>query len=293
MSCYRPLKGFKKPEGGIGWSPAGSYQDLPISVPCGQCVGCRLERARQWSVRMMHECSLHDDNCFLTLTYSDEKCPKDGSLRKSDMQKFWKRLRRRLEPLRISYFYCGEYGDVNGRPHYHAIVFGFKPPDLLKKGLNGQGDPLFKSSFLEELWSFGFVTVGNVTFETCGYVARYCLKKVTGDIAEDHYKRVTPDGEIYWIVPEFANMSVRPAIGKEWFAKFGDDVRNYDGVVQSGRLGGSPKYYDKLRGRVQMRPVKRKRVFKALEHADNNTPERLAVREEVKRASISLLKRSV
>lgn len=293
MPCYYPVKGFRAVAGGISWTPSVSYVDQEVQVPCGQCIGCRLERARQWSVRLMHEASLHQDNCFVTLTYDDEHLPDKGCLRIRDFQLFMKRLRKRAS-TRISFFHCGEYGELNGRPHYHAILFGVDWPDRVKYGRNERGDMLFSSKLLDSIWQNGFAWSGSVTRESCGYVARYCLKKVTGDRADEHYKRVDPEtGEIYWLPPEYASMSLRPAIGKGWFDKFAGDVVAYDGVVNAGVMQRPPRYYDKLRGREVMKSVKRERVYKALEHAADQTPDRLRVREEVKRAALRSLKRNL
>lgn len=296
MPCYAPLRGFKGVSGGISWTPSVSYVDVPFSVPCGQCLGCRLERARQWSVRIMHEAQLYEHSSFVTLTYSDEHVPSDGSLRKSDFQKFIKRLRRRSD-ARISYFHCGEYGDQLGRPHYHAILFNtFFADSVFHKNTAG-GHRLYTSAFLDAVWGLGLCTVGAVTSESAGYVARYCLKKVTGDQAVDHYRRISADGEIYYLAPEYGTMSLKPGIGQGWFEKFGSEVCNYDGVVTGGKLRGAPRYYDKLRsradGKAAMKVVKRKRVLKALDHADDNTDERLAVKRKVKEAAISFLKRTI
>jgi len=273
-----------------------SYVDVPMEVPCGQCIGCRLERARQWAVRMMHEAQMHDSNVFLTLSYDDEHLPADGSLRKKDFQDFIKRLRKRSD-AKIAYFHCGEYGESNGRPHYHAILFNVFFADRVEFGKSERGDQLWTSAFLTSIWGKGHALLGSVTFESAGYVARYCLKKVTGDRACDHYRRVSPDGEIYYLEPEYATMSLKPGIGEAWFKKYGGDVRNYDGVVYDGRMQGAPRFYDKLRrrseGRDAMRYVKRKRVLKALEHAADNTEKRLAVKKAVKVAAMSMLKRSL
>lgn len=296
MPCYAPLKGFKGVYGGISWTPSVSYVDVPMEVPCGQCIGCRLERARQWALRIMHEAQMHERNIFVTLSYDDAHLPADGSLCKKDFQDFIKRLRKRSE-FRVSYFHCGEYGEENGRPHYHAILFNVDFADRVKWADNARGDPLYTSETLTAIWGKGLAMFGAVTFESAGYCARYCLKKVTGDLACDHYRRISPDGEIYYLVPEYATMSLKPGIGEAWFKEYGADVRNYDGVASGGRMQGSPRFYDKLRrrseGRDAMRVVKRKRVLKALEHAEDNTEERLAVKKKVKVAALSALKRSL
>lgn len=292
MPCYHPLKGFRKASGGITWTPSEGYVDLPMEVPCGQCVGCRLERSRQWAARIMHECAMHDDNAFLTLTYDDAHLPKDLSLDKSHFRGFIKRLRARHNG-RISYFHCGEYGEENGRPHYHAILFGIGFPDKYLYSTNGRGDKIYCSSFLSSVWRYGNAMIGNVTFESAAYCARYCLKKVTGDAADEHYRRVTEDGEVVWLEPEYASMSLRPAIGKTWFQLYGDDVIGRDSIVVAGREARVPRYYDKLRVEEELKPQKFNRKLKALEHKSDQTPERLAVREEVKLAATKQLKRSL
>jgi len=244
-------------------------------------------------MRMMHEASLHDDNVFLTLTYDDVHLPPRGSLVKRHFQDFIRRLRKR-HTERISYFHCGEYGDQGGRPHYHAILFGVDFADREPWATSGAGHAQFTSPFLSTMWEHGLATFGSVTFESAGYCARYCLKKVNGDRAEEHYRRVDPEsGEVYWLTPEYATMSLKPGIGKRWFEKYGNEVANYDGCVVNGRMTGSPRYYDKLRGKAVMKPVKRERVFAALEHASDNTDKRLAVRRKVKEAALRSLKRSL
>lgn len=296
MPCYHPLKGFKGRNGGISWSPHEAYVDLEMEVPCGQCLGCRLERSRQWAVRIMHEASLYDSNCFVTLTYDDEHLPVRGSLNKADFVGFIKRLRSRVGH-RIPYFHCGEYGSDRFRPHYHAILFDVAFADRRVHMRSKAGNITYTSALLSACWGKGLCNFGAVTFDSAGYVARYCLKKVTGDLAARHYERLDPvTGELYHLEPEYATMSNRPAIGQRWFEKYGKEVGIYDGVVSRGKLQRAPRYYDKLRerlnGRAGMRKVKRERVFEALEHASDNTEERLKVKEEVKFAAVSLLRRS-
>lgn len=300
MPCYAPLKGYKGVNGGISWTPSAAYVDVPMAVPCGQCVGCRLERSRQWGVRMMHEAQMHSDNCFLTLTYDDEHLPWRASLQKRDFVLFMKKLRewrkRRCEckdwdeesrklcaKHLVSFFHCGEYGEINWRPHYHAMLFGHDFRDRKLYTRNHQEQGIYTSESLSALWGLGLATVGNCSFESASYIARYVVKKVIGQKAEDHYRRVDPKtGEIYELVPEYATMSLKPAIGKRWFEEFGGDVVKYDGVVVAGQLTRPPRYYDSLRQEEELAKVKRKRVFKSLENYANNTDARLKVREEVR-----------
>ena len=133
MPCYTPLKGWRSQERtesgkrAITFRLREGYADMPVDVPCGQCIGCRLERSRQWAVRCMHEASLYENNCFITLTYNEDHIPSDGSLKKDHFQKFMKRLRKKFG-AGIRFFHCGEYGAELSRPHYHAILFNFDPP---------------------------------------------------------------------------------------------------------------------------------------------------------------------
>jgi hypothetical protein len=162
-----------------------------LHLPCSRCEGCLLDRSRMWALRCMHEASLHEKNCFITLTYNNEHLPKDGSLKKEHFQKFMKRLRFRLGKSvgeAVRYFHCGEYGAKLGRPHYHALLFGYDFPDKRVHSVNPvTGLSLYVSDMLQELWPFGYSSVGTVTMASAGYVARYSLKKRFGDEAKDHY----------------------------------------------------------------------------------------------------------
>lgn len=270
MPCYKPIDGWRqlgalKPnEKRIVFS-RHQVEAVPLTLPCGQCIGCRLERSRRWAVRLMHEASLHDSACFLTLTYSDEHVPSNGSLNVADFQRFMKRLRRgSSSPLR--YFHCGEYGEQTARPHYHCILFGEdfatkvvkgkRVPDrvLLKK--TERGDHLYSSSRLSEVWGLGHVNIGDVTFESAAYVARYCLKKLTvskrsspEDISKHKSKYFnSKTGE--WLKPEYVTMSRRPGIGGVWFNKFHRETYRDDSVVMRGLEMMPPPFYDKLLEKV-------------------------------------------
>ena len=167
MSCFRPLQAFKSPflnptsgKSVIMFSSL-SFDDIRIDLPCGQCIGCRLERSRQWAMRCFHEASLHDRNCFITLTYNDKFLPKDRSLYYPHFQKFMKRLRKKFGDG-IKFYMCGEYGDQFGRPHFHACIFNHDFSDKVfwkyssasnKFGRKGAQIPLYRSNDLEELWS--------------------------------------------------------------------------------------------------------------------------------------------
>ena len=136
MVCYHPITAYQLRQCKSNGKKAIVFGAPPtqpfdvVNLPCGQCIGCRLERSRQWAVRCMYEASLHTCNSFLTLTYDDDHIrwsPVTGeqTLYKRDLQLFMKRLRKHLEPLKVRFFACGEYGDNTYRPHYHVILFGY------------------------------------------------------------------------------------------------------------------------------------------------------------------------
>lgn len=300
MTCYHPMTGYRAKERNesgkysIVFNPKQGYIDLPMTVPCGQCIGCRLERSRQWAIRCMHEASLHEQNCFLTLTYRDEDLPSDRSLDVKDFQDFMKRFRKRVGvPLR--YYHCGEYGEKYFRPHYHACIFGYDFPDKVLFKRTPGGDALFKSDLLSSLWPKGFCTIGNVTFESAAYVARYITKKITGKDASEHYVHICEDtGEINKIRPEYTTMSRRPGIAADWFRKFSGDVYPSDSVVVRGKEMRPPKFYDsmyEMEYPSDYEKIKKRRKKNALKHADNCTPDRLEVREKIQKDRFKKLKR--
>lgn len=246
----------------------------------------------------MHERQYHDLACFLTLTYDPLKLPLDGSLDKRDFQLFMKRLRKHHAKYngksKIKFFHCGEYGDNLERPHYHAILFGIDFGDKKKHSQNGQGDTLYKSETLNQIWGLGHCWIGQVTPRSAGYVARYCLKKVTGDRAEEHYKRVnTVTGEIFNLQPEYITCS--KGIGLKFYEEYADQIHRRDSIVMAGKEAPVPKYYDRkleAKNPELLEQIKLKRKRRALKFKANSTPERLLVRETVKKAQTSTLSRN-
>lgn len=272
-----------------------------LSLPCGQCIGCRLERSRQWAVRVMHEAQMHDDSCFVTLTYKDAP----EGLVYGDFQKFIKRLRRSIAPERVRFFACGEYGD-EGRPHFHAALFGtaFRGDRVIWKR-SGGGCDIFRSARLESLWPLGFSSVGELTFESAAYIARYVVGKLTlSDRSSEKwlqawrekYERVDKETGVLSVVePEMVHMSLKPGIGAGWFEKFGNEVFPLDRVVMRGVPMKPPRFYDVLFGRTarqELVEIKAARVERAVARGDQS-PERLAVKEQVTLARVSLLKREL
>ncbi|WNK13694.1 MAG: replication initiator protein [Microvirus sp.] len=297
MSCYRPLKAFRTPSG-VVFQELGRYDILgDIELPCGQCIGCRMRRASDWSLRVMHEASMWEKNCFITLTYGRDSLPKHGSLEHRDFQLFIKRLRKSAKAQQVRFYMCGEYGPLNQRPHYHACIFNedFRE-DRLPAGKGASGSPFYESKRLTELWGHGKCSVQDLTRETAGYCARYIMKKVLGPSAKTAYSFVDEDGVITERAPEYAAMSLKPGIGATWFKKFTNDVYNGDYVISKGQKMQTPRYYDRLlkkEDRERKETVDWKRAEKAkTKHADN-TDERLRVREQVEMAKVQHYVRSL
>lgn len=236
----------------------------------------------------MHEAALYERSSFVTLTYSPENLPAMGTLIYSDFQKFMKRLRRAGYSAR--FYMCGEYGETTNRPHYHACLFGFWPPDAVYFRKSPSGERLYQSAILDKIWGLGGCMFGDVTFESAAYVARYCLKKVTGKAADKHYERVDTDtGEIYHLEPEFNQMSLKPGIGAGFFNKFTSDMYPRDYVVVRGTKCKPPKFYDRLFDKLdpdRMESIKADREARGLLNWEDNTVERLAVRERVAAARV-------
>ena len=280
VACYHPL--------------IGVVEGRPYTVvPCGVCIGCKLERSRQWAVRCMHEAQMVGASSFITLTYNDEKLPVGGSLLHRDFQLFVKRLRKKRGCCR--FLMCGEYGERFSRPHYHACLFGVDFPD--KVLWKSSPRRLYQSRELLDLWGLGHVSVGAVTFESAAYVARYALQKVNGGDAVGHYERVDSlTGEIFTVVPEYTTMSKKPGLGASWYARFRGDIFPSDECVVRGKVCKPPRYYDKLFDREapdSAELVRRGRVARALERRSDNTRRRLEDREVCKKAQVSLFQKRV
>ncbi|WNK15064.1 MAG: replication initiator protein [Microvirus sp.] len=300
MVCYYPLSGYRSStlnENGkrpIVFRLAQSFSDTPVQVPCGQCVGCRLERSRQWAIRCVHEASLYKRNCFITLTFNDFYLPENRSLDVRVFQLFMKRLRKRFGEG-IRFFHCGEYGEQYGRPHYHACIFNFDFPDRELWSVRDDVR-LYTSASLSELWPFGYAVIGDVTFQSAAYVARYIMKKQTGDGSSKYYEYISPDGEIFDRKPEYVTMSRRPGIAHGWYDKFKTDVFPSDFVVLNEKKMRPPKYYDRQYEAEfpdEFNKLRGKRVAQAKIHLDNNLSERMFVREQVQLARLSKLPRNL
>lgn len=308
MPCFHPLKGYRSREvnprtgrRSIVFNRKDGYEDLPVEVRCGQCTGCRLDRSKEWAVRCHHEASLWDDNCFVTLTFRDVDLPDPPTVDVRDLQLFMKKLRKKYAPKKIRFFACGEYGEGEGKrewnPHYHLILFNHDFEDKVPWKKTSSGELLYVSQSLQSLWPSGFSSVGAATFQSAAYVARYIMKKVTGPMAASSYEYVsTVTGELSQLRPEFVVMSRRPGLGTGWLEKFQSDVWPDDFIVIDNKKHRPPRFYDgrfELGDAVGFEKMKLERKKRAKVHADNNTPDRLRVREKVQEARLNLLPRKM
>lgn len=283
-----------------------------IQIPCGQCIECRLNKSREWASRCMHEASLSEHNCFITLTFNDEYLDPIASVRLETFQKFLKRLRRAVAPVKVRFFHAAEYGDKFGRPHHHAILFGFDFPDkvLVRRT---SSFCYYNSALLEKLWSdpingksFGYHEISDVTWESCAYVARYVVKKINGKgttkdgrfiSAEDHYTVFDEQGNAHSRKPEFCTMSRRPGIGLGWYEKYKHtDVWAHDRIhIRGNAYQKPPRYYGskyEIECPDDYAKIKLKRIELAKQR-DDNSPERQRSREICKQAQVSMLKRNL
>ncbi len=236
------------------------FMDMQV-VPCGNCIGCRAEQSRQWAVRMMHEARGHKSNLFVTLTVDDEHLNENREVCARDFSGFVKSLRK-TQQRRISFFGCGEYGEASGRGHYHALFFGLKLLDL-DYGFDSSRPDVWRSKTLDRIWGRGICEGGSVTMASCSYVSGYIRKKVK----RERYERADPRTGVLK-APEFARMSLNPAIGKKWIEKYWRDVYPRDFVVMDGHEAKPPRYYDKWMDKNHpevMEDVRDKRYAQAID----------------------------
>lgn len=246
-----------------GKALAGKYRKINL-IPCGQCIECRLNYSREWATRCMLEKQYgyfgkeYPDGTtwFLTLTYKDEYLKThttvntvtgekfEGiSLCKEDIQKFWKRLRKKYPQMQIKYIECGEYGTKTLRPHYHAIVYGLPLPmqTFKKVGMNALNQPIWNCEELTNIWGMGNIIIGRLDWESAAYVARYTLKKATNQYNKEWY-------DAQGIIPEFITMS--QGIGKDYFNNNLDKIYLTDSVpIRNKKTGQNvkpPRSFDRM-----------------------------------------------
>lgn len=240
MACYHPIEAYQDEPGAVPRFniPRGSGN---LVLPCGKCIGCKSAYATHWANRCTHETTRWENNCFLTLTYDDDHLPEDGALRRDHLQNFLKRLRKRAgDPASaidrdrkhsIRFFGCGEYGEQEGRPHYHLLLFNCNFADRVRVHSR-----LTESALVAELWPYGSNRIGEATAAAANYIAQYSLKKqrTTNYISEDGVELPKP----------FLRMSVRPAIGLAWLDQYENDLE-HGYLIAKQHKQGIPRYYRK------------------------------------------------
>lgn len=280
MTCVAPLRAHRYGDGSIRIVGAARHVEQPFfayagvvggfDVPCGKCIGCRVARSEEWAVRCLHEAKMHEHSCFVTLTY-DECCVPDKLVHR-DWQLFMKRLRK-ARGKRIKFLMCGEYGDLNERPHFHACLFGVWFEDYVIQSVGG-GKTLYTSEALSKLWPHGFSSFGQVSFASAAYVASY----VVGGGKSGEYGR----------------SSNRPGLGASFLEKFEDDVFVHDKCIVEAMGKKVPRYYDKLlKRRDPERLEELKEIRKEKSWEFDKSVDRLDARAEILRAKVSRKVRSL
>lgn len=300
MPCYKPLTAYyarkinpKTGKRSLVFNIDQSLIPVQVKVSCGQCIGCRLDRSLQWAIRCVNEASLHPDNCFITLTFDDINLNKDQSLKVSDFQNFMKRLRKYIYPQKVRFFHCGEYGEKLKRPHHHACLFGIDFPDKKLLTISNE-NKIYTSEILKQLWPYGHHTIGDVTFDSAAYIARYVIKKINNkdltkeqiyeqlkvmsnkELAQQYYKDKKQ---------EYITMSRRPGIGSTWYQKYNKDIYPDGHCIHNGKPVKPPKFYDsqyELDNPLKFCILKNKRQ-QAAQNDPHNSQKRLSEREEFKK----------
>ena len=287
MACFNPTFAWRtrephprtgRPQYSTDSREAVNVHD-PVTWPCGKCIGCFARRAQEWGIRAQHEAFMNECNCFVTLTYDPHHLPADRALDEEHMRNFIKRLRKKIAPVKIKYLYCGEYGPRTGRPHYHICIFGYDFADKQLRGHSAKGFPFYRSPELKKLWKMGRHTIQDFTYETATYVAKYTHKfniKMRGRIDLADGRR-----------GEFSRQS--NGLGLAFFEKFTTDIYPSDEVAIRGNSGiyfvKPPRYYDDKFAEVEpetFEAIRRKRAQTAWRKRHDNTPARLAVKEEIR-----------
>lgn len=304
MRCTAPLPAWRrKSRSGVTLKYSEGDTRFPLWLPCGGCLACLRTRARQHAVRCVHEAECHERSCFVTLTYDDAHLPYGCSLVKEHLSQFMRDLRKEVGYGVVRFFACGEYGELGGRPHYHALVFGCDFAADRRVVARRRGVEAYRSDFLERVWSRGRAELGRVGFASAAYVAGYVAKKL-GESA------------LVGREPEFVLMSNRPGVGIPWIERNYAHVYARDSVVLDGFEYAPPRAYDKwladkhpgvwrvvrerrhalrlqsLRERADVGVMSDREVRK-FGRVEDERDVRLAAQDEVLRARVNLFKREL
>lgn len=246
MYCFKPFKKYPTQSEHESMTLEAINKKYPLGymdVPCGNCLGCRVARSRMWTTRIMHELHGWPESGFLTLTYSDEKLPNMFTLKKKELQLFFKRFRKAYDKKykkKIKYYASAEYGDRSERPHYHSILFGYGINSAMKDGrlvrMYDSKFILYKvlTGLLVDAWSNGYVTLGGVTYDSARYVTQYIDKKYSGVLADKVYVKTNR---------EIPFQRVSHGLGMPYFIKDSERISDQLYINERGYKVGLPKYY--------------------------------------------------
>ena len=313
MACFHTMTAYRLRDGSLTFKNKGEIIET-LQLPCGKCIGCRLDHANDWATRCWCEMQSWQNNCFITLTYDNENLPENGLLIKKDLQDFMKRLRyhcqgieywenprtnKRENPIR--FLACGEYGP-NGtrRPHYHILIFNWKPEknELKFYKENHNNDRLFKCKKIQEIWGKGFITVGDMNYQSACYVARYCTKKMFNKVKNQDLKKAE-------IQPEFILMSRNGGIGIKYWEQYQKKILENEGIIlnSNGKIKCKqiPRYFEKKykeQDEIKFEKYKNKKMLKGikafnklLEKTSLNESEYKAMQERILIQNTKILRR--
>jgi hypothetical protein len=322
MPCTEPLKAwvYGLTENGkpnyVFKRPTNNPDLEQQLLPCGACLSCQIDKAKEWATRGFHESQTHTENSFITLTYNNKSLPENGTLVREDLTNFIKRLRYYINVgrkkndkdfIKTKYLASGEYGseEYTHRPHYHICLFGYDPRDKEYLFTNEYGDPVYTSEFISKVWqNKGHVTVGELNYRTVAYVARYTVKKIVekGQRTQTEYWIDKETGETNYDpiaykkgllmqgkIPEFITSS--NGIGEEWYKKNKKETYK-DYLTVNYAKHKVPRYYDKKLEETDpelLQAIKDKRAEAAKENKKSKT--KLKSEATIKRGQINRLKR--
>lgn len=235
MRCINLLRAGFDLDGNITYRSRSRDRSIEsFGFECRKCLPCRLNIAREKAIRCIHEARCHSGNIFFTATYDDAHL-ESPRLIYSHFQSFMKDLRDRIgydDDKRISFMVTGEYGELNKRPHWHALIFNYFPIDAKEKYKTELGDQVWSSAFLTDIWKRGSCEFGSVTLDSAGYVARYAAKKLVHGRDQDH--------DFHPI----HKTSSRRAIGRSWIEKYWKHTFDNGFVtLPNGSCAKIPRYY--------------------------------------------------
>lgn len=275
MVCENPIQMYRRP----GVNPVTGKLYPPTSygrileahlepslfqeclVPCGKCLSCLKNKARDLMVRAFHEAKMHKHNSFITLTVDDDHIDEvfpNRSLTHRPFQLFFKRLRKAAGD-KLRYLMCAEYGEQSLRPHYHVVIFGLCPDERRPVAIV-KSDPLlgtdrslyagfFDSHLIKNAWPYGNVFVGSVTPGSIAYCTGYTLKSFVLGRDDAWYKS-------RGLTPEYIKWSRRPGLGSSWLYQNINDCWKHEDMfepdlvdnrtVMKGRLVPLPRAYRTL-----------------------------------------------